>query len=303
MSQPPPPEPPHHSSGPQHFPSGPRHSPFGPPAPPEGLSTGAKVALGGASAGTALLVLLLIGYFVWVRPGDSAVVAEPPVSPSDGTAAAPDGTSAPEEPRDPSEDSPEDEPEDGPQDPGTPPDFPEYDVQEFSGTGTTTVEIETREEPGILTMSHEGNGRFFVWAVDSETDTSRAVVRRGNDYEGSVLFNTRSMFETIVALEVVTEGAWEISLEPLSAATHWEATDGEYEGDGDEVVQLLWSPTNFATLDVTHNGLSNFIVTSRDDLGSSSHINEIGRYEGEVTLSSKTLLVAVEADGSWAITR
>jgi hypothetical protein len=139
--------------------------------------------------------------------------------------------------------------------------------------------------------------------VDSGTGTSRALVRRGGDYQGRVLFNTRSTFETVDALTVVTDGTWEVSVGPLSDAPRWEAGDREYEGEGDDVVQLLWSPTSFATLDVTHAGLSNFIVSSGDGLGSRTHVNEVGRYEGEVGLSAKDLLVAVEADGSWTITR
>lgn len=270
--------------------------------PPDGLSTGAKVALGGAAAGTVLLVLILIGYFVWVRPGDTSVVAEPPSSPSE-----PAGSPGAEEPQDGQD--PEDPPEDpdsdadAPQDPGTPPDLPDFETQEFSGTGRTSVDIEVGEEPNILSVSQEGTGGISVWAVDSEAERQWEVLRRGSGYEGRLLFNTTSSLHSYDGLKIVTDGDWEVSLEPLSTADHWEAGEAEYGGSGDDVVQLLWSPDNFSTLAVAHEGPEHFSVRAYDNFSASTLISETGDHEGEFRLTPRTVLVAVESQGDWTITR
>ncbi|GAA1105002.1 hypothetical protein [Nocardiopsis metallicus] len=306
MSQPPPPQPPQgpqHLSGPQRFPSGPHRPPYGPAVPPESLSTGAKIALGGAAAGTLLLVLILIGYFAWVRPGGTSGAAEPPPSPSG--AVEPEGDEEPQDgPRDP-EDRPGDGDggEAGPQDPGAPPEFAEFEVQEFSGSGRTTVDIETSEEPRLLSISNKGAGGISVWSVDSEAETQWEVIRRGGGYEGRLLLTPPSMIDDYDALLVHADGDWEISLQPLSAADRWEATETEYGGSGDDVVQLLWSPNNFSRLDVTHTGSSNFSLRSYDDTGTSSLVNEIGDYEGQITLTPRTVLIEVQSQGTWTITR
>lgn len=298
MSQPPPPLPP---PGPRHFPAAPHRSPYGPPAPPEDLSTGAKVALGGAAAGTVLLVLILIGYFVWMRPGGTSVVADPPPSPSEAVG-SPGGEEAQDGPR-----GPQDEPGDGDgdahQDPGTPPEFSDFEVREFSGSGRGTVDVGSGEEPHILSISNKGPRGISVWSVDSEAETQRELVRRGGGYEGRLLLTPTNMFDNYDSLLIHTEGDWEVSMEPLSAADHWEATEAEYSGSGDDVVQLLWSPNNFSTLDVTHEGSGNFSLYSYDDDSTSLLSNEIGDYRGQISLTPRTVLIGVRSQGSWTITR
>jgi hypothetical protein len=255
------------------------------------------VALGGAAAGTVLLVLVLIGYFVWVRPGGTSVVAEPPPSPSQ--AAESEGE---EEPR-----APEDRPGDGnldtPQDPGTPPEFTDFEAREFSGSGRGTVDVESSEEPHLLSISNKGARGISVWSVDSGAGKQRELVRRGGGYEGRLLFTPTSMFDDYDSLLIHAEGDWEVSLEPLSAADQWEATETEYSGSGDDVVQLLWSPDNFSALDVTHEGAGNFFLRSYDNTTTSSLVNEIGDYDGQITLTRRTVLIEVQSQGSWTITR
>ena len=69
------------------------------------------------------------------------------------------------------------------------------------------------------------------------------------------------------------------------------------------MVQLFWSPDNFSALDVTHEGQGNFLLRSYDNTTSSLLVNEIGDYDGQIALTPRTVLIEVQSQGSWTITR
>lgn len=319
MTQPPPPpQPPHHGGpqfpqgpqGPQgpygpgpygpgpQGPYGPQHPPYGlPPQPPKpGLSTGAKIGLSCGAVFTVLLVLALLSACVSALSGDTAAAPRPATS-SESPAESPaearvEDAADQEEPEELDEEEPEEEED--------PPLFPEHDTIVFSGTGDTVVEVDFHDDPRIASLSHNGSSNFAVWALDSEGGNSDLLVNEIGSYDGRVLYNGSDR-EEMAALEVSADGAWEITLEPLSAATPWETEEDEFTGSGDDVVQLVWTPEGLTTLSMTHDGSSNFAIwgytsTSRDLLA-----NEIGAYDGQTTLTAGTLLLAVSADGGWTL--
>ncbi|GAB3725773.1 hypothetical protein [Nocardiopsis nanhaiensis] len=299
-----------HGSGPQGCqpphgpgPQSPHQYPFGyPPQPePQGLGTGTKVALGGAALGTAFLVLAAVAAFVRV--------------PSDGTPTAQDDPSiaATDEEADPDDaapnegsaegDSTDESADDEPEGPGTPPDFPEHDVLEASGSGDTLVEVEPSfDDVRIISMTHEGSDVFSLYAGGSDSDSADLVATKRSPYEGRMLLTT--IFEDDIGmLKIEADGDWEVAIEPLTHATPWRADESEYSDSGDDVLQLLWSTGNFASLSLYHEGDRYFSVKSLAGDSSDYMANELGAYEGEEPLQEGADILEVGGDGEWTLTR
>lgn len=281
-----------HGTGPQ-GPYGPQHPPYGPPPRPpgQGLSTGAKIGLSCGAVFAVLLVLALLGSCVSALSGGTAAAPGPATSSESPAEARVEDAAEQEEPEEVDEEPTEEEEE---------PLFPEHDPLVFSGTGDTVVEVDFHDDARIATLSHNGSSNFAVWALDSEGGNSDLLVNEIGAYDGRVLYNGSDR-EEMAALEISADGAWEITLEPLSAATPWETDEDEFTGSGDDVVQLAWTPEGLTTLSMTHDGSSNFAIwgytsTSRDLLA-----NEIGAYDGQTALTAGTLLLAVSADGGWTL--
>jgi hypothetical protein len=115
------------------------------------------------------------------------------------------------------------------------------------------------------------------------------------NYSGTVLFDEPGHS---VAFEVEADGPWTISIKPLASARVWNPAGG-LSGRGDDVVRLSPASEGLVTLSLTHDGESNFAVTSYGADDRNLLVNEIGVFAGEVALPAGTLLLQVEADGSW----
>lgn len=288
MSQPPPPPHPPHGPG-SPYPQGPYGpGPHGPaqnppaPSPKRGMSTGAKAALGCGGAVVILLVLLLMGACMSVLSDD------PPREPR--ATSAPEAVTEAE-----NEQAVEEEEEEEPA-------FPEPETLEYSGVGDSVVEIDLHDDARIATLSHGGASNFTVRTLTSGGDNSDMLANVIGAYEGRVLYNAGER-EEAAALEISADGSWEITLEPLSTAVSWGEDEDEFVGAGDEVVQLAWTPEGITALSMTHDGASNFAIWSYTSTDRDLLVNEIGAYEGEVSLAAGTLLLAVTADGNWTFTR
>lgn len=283
MTQPPPPQHPPHGPG-SPYPQGPYGpGPYGPPqsppapSPKRGMSTGAKAALGCGGAIVILLVLLLMGACM------SAL--------SDDSPQEPRATSAPEAVTEAEvEETVEEEEEETT--------FPEPETLEYSGVGDSVVEVDFHDDARIASLSHDGTSNFTVRTLTSGGDNSDMLANVIGAYQGRVLYNAGEREET-AALEISADGPWEITLEPLSTAVSWEEGEDEFAGAGDEVVQLDRTPEGITALSMTHDGTSNFAIWGYTRTGRDLLVNEIGAYEGQVSLTAGTLLLAVTADGNW----
>ncbi|WP_017578816.1 hypothetical protein [Nocardiopsis valliformis] len=258
------------------------------------MSTGAKVGLGCGSLFVILLVLAVIGACMSALSGTTTADPRPAVTAEESEEEQAEETAEVEaavEDEEPEEEETEEAPA-----------FPEHETLEFSGTGDTVVEVEFHDDARIARFSHNGSSNFAVWALDSEGGNSDLLVNEIGSYDGSVLYNGGPR-EEMAALEISADGAWEISLEPLSAATSWGDSDDEFTGSGDDVVQLEWTPEGLTTLDMAHDGSSNFAIWGYTDTSRDLLANEIGSYDGQTTLTAGTLILAVTADGTWTLTR
>jgi hypothetical protein len=152
----------------------------------------------------------------------------------------------------------------------------------------------------IATISETGTSNFAVWTLAADGSQNELLVNELGSYKGTVLFDVDSG-EHSVAFKIESNGSWTITIAPLTRARKWD-TSQTLTGKGDDVVQLSEAVSGLATTTVTHRGRSNFAVHSYSDSGSDLLVNEIGNYKAEIQLPDGTLLLQIEADGTWSFT-
>ncbi|WP_304454661.1 hypothetical protein [Nocardiopsis sp. YSL2] len=119
--------------------------------------------------------------------------------------------------------------------------------------------------------------------------------------------------EDVIAEHSETEDAQNVLPMDASEALTWDSETYWLSGTGEALYRLDWTPSSDMTLDLTHSGSSNFIIVTygADETRYASLVNEIGAYEGSVTLGDLPLLdgaeavdyLHIKADGAWTIAR
>ncbi|MEX2446150.1 MAG: hypothetical protein WD734_02335 [Dehalococcoidia bacterium] len=165
---------------------------------------------------------------------------------------------------------------------------------EFSGVGDDVISFDIPDEaPGGVHFTHSGTSNFAVTGYSQGGERTELFVNTIGSYDGIRPINFTA--ETTAEFEIAADGAWAVSIFPLTAVRLAEAST---EGTGDDL-------RNIAALDVrtaliTHAGTSNFAVLAWGS-GRSLLINEIGSYSGRVRIPPETLVLEVVADGGWTI--
>jgi hypothetical protein len=145
-----------------------------------------------------------------------------------------------------------------------------------------------------------GSSNFVVTGLAADGSTNDLLVNVIGNYAGTVLFDTDEGVHT-VAFKIESKGSWKVTIKPVTAARVW-ATGTKLTGKGDDVVRLNPPASGLTTATFTHTGKSNFVVMSYSADGTDLLVNEIGNFNGQTTLPDGTLLLQVEADGSWSVT-
>jgi hypothetical protein len=167
----------------------------------------------------------------------------------------------------------------------------------LSGTGAKVAKFEIPETAAaIATINHRGSSNFAVTSLDASGGTNELLVNEIGNYAGTVLFD---VVDHSVAFEIEADGSWRIDIKPISAARAWDPSE-RLIGKGADVVLVSPPSSGLVTLDLTHEGESNFAVTSYTADSHDLLVNEIGQFSGQVLLPDGTLLLQVEADGSWS---
>ena len=163
------------------------------------------------------------------------------------------------------------------------------------GTGDSIITLPSGATAGLVTANNTGSGNFVIDVLDdSNQSTGDLLVNEIGTYEGATAYGINSFGEAS-SLKVTSDGNWNITIEPISAAPELEPT-----GTGDAAFLYTGPPTQ---LTATYNGDSNFVVyEDTDEFSMGLLINEIGAYEGTVPLSAGPSLLTVNADGKWSLT-
>jgi TM2 domain-containing membrane protein YozV len=172
----------------------------------------------------------------------------------------------------------------------------------LKGTGKKVVKFTIPEETAaIADITHKGEENFIVHTVDATGETLAGLVNEIGNYRGTVLFDTGAG-EHSVAFEIDADGAWTITVKPVTAAKVWDpSTTLNSTGDG---VYLVSPPSSgLVTLNLKYKGEGNFIVHAYSSDGTDGLANEIGDFSGQVLLPDGTLVLEVLASGgTWSAT-
>ncbi|WP_084515993.1 TM2 domain-containing protein [Microbacterium luticocti] len=175
--------------------------------------------------------------------------------------------------------------------------FGTFAVVKKSGRGDSLIALPKGATGGLVTAAYTGQGNFAISVLDaSNTSTGELLVNTIGHYSGTSAWGMAALGEG-ARLQVSAEGAWTITLAPLSTAKKF---TGSARGTGDAV--LLY-PGDAAALTATHKGSANFVVYEKTD--QTFHmgllINEIGAYSGTVPLAAGPSILSVQADGAWTL--
>ena len=190
-----------------------------------------------------------------------------------------------------SEASPEEEPEVAPEpEPAEP--------QSFSGTGSEVVMLEPLgEDVFYATVTHDGLSNIALWSVDENGQDIDLLVNEIGGYEGEVALN---FGEDPAALRIEADGAWTIDLVHLAEAPRWDG-EGVYEDTGDSVLIVDGVADGLTPVTLTHDGESNFAIWAWGESYPDLIVNDIGAYDGTTLLPDGSLVLQVDADGTWTI--
>jgi hypothetical protein len=171
----------------------------------------------------------------------------------------------------------------------------------LKGTGAKVPKFTIPDGAGaIATFSARGSDNFAVTSLAADGSPNDLLVNVIGSYTGTVLFDMQSGQHS-VAFKIETTESWAVTIRPVSSARIWNSAS-KLLGKGDDVVQIAPSSAGLVTLNITHNGSSNFVVTGYGPNGADLMVNEIGKYSGQVPLADGSFLLTVGADGAWTVT-
>lgn len=187
--------------------------------------------------------------------------------------------------------SPEEEPEVAPEpEPAEP--------QSFSGTGSEVVMLDPLgEDVFYATVTHDGSSNIALWSVDENGQDIDLLVNEIGGYEGEVALN---FGEDPAALRIEADGDWTIDLVHLAEAPRWDG-EGVYEDRGDSVLIVDGVADGLTPVTLTHDGESNFAIWAWGESYPDLIVNDIGAYDGTTLLPDGSLVLQVDADGTWTI--
>ena len=168
----------------------------------------------------------------------------------------------------------------------------------ITGNGqTVTDKIDVPYQIGTVAFTHQGRSNFAVKLYTAGSERPELLVNTIGNYQGTRLFQG----ESPAFFEIDADGAWELTLAPLTEDT----TAASAQGTGDWV-SGVFAPTDSGPTPYrfTHNGTGNFAVYLHCD-GQRPDLlqNEIGAAENEavVRFGDGLCLWEVQADGDWTI--
>jgi hypothetical protein len=166
----------------------------------------------------------------------------------------------------------------------------------LEGASADVVDLPTTE-PRILRISGNPTGRHFaVTSFDAAGDQTDLLVNTTDPYEGIVPVNFREG-EASTRLQIETEAPWRIEVLPLSAG-RVAAIPGSIEGVGDEVILVSGDPD---TATITGNSEARHFAVLGWGARSELLVNTTDPYNGQVIVARDTVLLQVNAVGSWEI--
>lgn len=182
--------------------------------------------------------------------------------------------------------------------------FPEFETEEFAGSGDETVELPGGAWAGLVSAEFAGTGAVSVWETDASGIPITTLVNRHGPYSGMVAYGLDGL-KNVSALAVRAPAEWTIRIQPLTSAPELPP-----EGFGDGVFRNLAFD---GEVQVTYPGDEVFAMTAFPDFAwpelkiySIPHVDVSEVVPGRTVASQTSLsqydrLVVVRSTGSWTI--
>lgn len=170
--------------------------------------------------------------------------------------------------------------------------------QSFSGSGSEVVMLEPLgEDVFYASVTHDGSSNVALWTVDENGQDIDLLVNEIGGYAGEVALN---FGEDPAALRIEADGNWSIEFVPLQEAPRWDGST-PFEATGDSIVIVDGVADGLTPVTLTHDGESNFAIWAWGESYPDLIVNDIGAYDGTTLLPDGTLVLQVDADGTWTI--
>lgn len=170
----------------------------------------------------------------------------------------------------------------------------------YRGRGDKVVKVAETDDVLLVSMTHTGGSNFIVHPIDPGGAEQASIVNEIGSYKGTVLVNEEDG-KVLRGFTVKADGAWTLTLKPLTMARAWAGT--RVAGRGDDVLMVVPASSGLVTVKAEHSGSSNFVIYAYSERDRNLLVNEIGSYRGQLLLADGTILVTVKADGRWTLTR
>ena len=162
------------------------------------------------------------------------------------------------------------------------------------GSGSKVVKLDKpSDRAAIVTLTHEGDSNFVVWALDSTLKETQLLVNTIGNYRGTTLLDPDTA-DVTARLKIEADGNWTLKVQDVTKARR---VTEKIVGTGDDVVIYSGPAGVIAARALSED---NFVVWSYSD-SSDLLFNEIGPYRGENTISGGPLVLSIQAVGSWSM--
>lgn len=174
---------------------------------------------------------------------------------------------------------------------------------DLSGRGQKASEqFDLEQGLSVFTMNHTGGSNFAVKLLDSSGKMVDLLANDIGNFTGEKAVGVTTPGKYL--LDISADGPWTIKVEqprPESAPS----VPKEFTGKGQQVSEPFSTGKGLATIEMTHNGSSNFAVRLLDKSGNMVELlaNEIGAFTGSKATSVETgiYVLDISADGDWTV--
>lgn len=178
---------------------------------------------------------------------------------------------------------------------------PSAAAKTFRGVGDDVVRIKAAKARGIVTVRHDGEGHFALWALKPNGKRDDLLVNTIGSYSGTTVLNMYS-WHRAGAFEISADGGWSVKLQPISAAPLWKTAT--VRSRGDKVLKLKVPIRGLRTMRYRHSGDGAFIVHALPVSGNPDLlVMKLGAAGGKVRIPAGTKYVSVRSTGAWSLVR
>jgi hypothetical protein len=178
--------------------------------------------------------------------------------------------------------------------------FGTFEEITLSGAGDAVIPLPEGSDAGLVHATHSGAGTFGVQVIneDGMSTINFALVGIG-EYSGTAAYglNRGTWLKPGVALQVSTDGPWEVTMAPISDAPEFEQT-----GTSDQAFLYSGAAAELAVSSQTPDGHFSVQQFTDDRLGAFELVNEFGAYEGTAPIHAGPSVVLIGADEAWTAT-